>query len=83
MKKIKEKIKAILPLPIRKFIYQFIMYLFKNHYRKSYAQCGEDIILDVIFNQTLKGVYVDVGANHQIKSSNTYFFYRKNGRALT
>ena len=82
MKNIKEKIKKIVPLFILKFICKLIIYPLKKHYRKSYAQCGEDVILDVIFNSTLKGVYVDVGANHPINSNNTYLFYNKGWKGI-
>jgi hypothetical protein len=45
----------------------------------SYSQAGEDMILNCIFLSKNKGVYVDVGANHPTKSSNTYFFIKKDG----
>ncbi|MFC2096244.1 FkbM family methyltransferase [Bacteroidota bacterium] len=43
----------------------------------SYSQAGEDLILNCIFSSVKKGFYIDVGANHPTKSSNTYFFYKK------
>lgn len=50
-------------------------------YRKSYSQCGEDLIVKFIFDNVLKiskPSYIDVGANHPYKINNTYLFY-KNG----
>jgi len=52
--------------------------------RKSYAQCGEDIIIDFLLmwigvNNVL---YLDIGAHHPIWLSNTYFFYRKGHRGI-
>lgn len=44
-------------------------------YTHSFSQDGEDMILDQIFWTKLKGVYVDVGAHHPIRFSNTYRFY--------
>jgi FkbM family methyltransferase len=45
--------------------------------RKSYSQCGEDLILDFLFKS--KGIdfptYIDIGAHHSTYLSNTYFFY--------
>lgn len=45
-----------------------------------FAQAGEDAILQAIFQDKLsrgeKGFYVDVGAHHPQKGSNTYLFYR-------
>lgn len=43
---------------------------------KSYAQEGEDIILKRIFSDQLTGFYVDVGAHHPMRFSNTYSFYK-------
>ena len=43
---------------------------------KSYAQEGEDIILKRIFSGQSTGFYVDVGAHHPMRFSNTYDFYK-------
>ncbi len=48
---------------------------------KSYSQEGEDIILNRIFNKN-KGFFVDVGAHHPFRFSNTYFFYKKGWRGI-
>lgn len=42
-----------------------------------YSQEGEDIILDRIFVGKSDGFFVDVGAHHPTRFSNTYKFYRK------
>lgn len=45
---------------------------------KSYSQEGEDLILKRIFeNKTDPGFYVDVGAHHPMRYSNTYLFYKQ------
>ncbi len=44
---------------------------------KSYSQEGEDIILRNIFGNQKAGFYVDVGAHHPMRFSNTYFFYKQ------
>ena len=53
---------------------------------RSYSQAGEDMILTFVFNQLniqLKDVtYLDIGANHPIKYSNSYFFYKKKARGV-
>lgn len=41
-----------------------------------YAQEGEDMVLKRIFNNQLEGFYVDVGAHHPMRFSNTYNFYK-------
>ena len=49
-----------------------------NHYAvESYSQEGEDMILRRMFEKQQKGFYVDVGAHHPKRFSNTYFFYKK------
>jgi hypothetical protein len=50
---------------------------FRQKYKESYSQSGEDMILDTIFCNIEKGFYVDVGANNPIVQSNTHFFYKK------
>jgi len=42
----------------------------------SYAQEGEDLVLSRLFGQRNEGFYVDVGAHHPIRFSNTYKFYK-------
>lgn len=44
--------------------------------RGTYSQDGEDLILLELLPEE-RGTYVDVGANHPFKLSNTYSFYRK------
>lgn len=43
----------------------------------SYSQNGEDIILSRIFNGKNDGFYVDIGAHHPFRFSNTFLFYNK------
>lgn len=52
---------------------------------KTFAQDSEDTILKRIFeyrNLSEGGTYVDVGAHHPIKYSNTHFFYEKGWRGI-
>jgi FkbM family methyltransferase len=58
--------------------------LFPRKYRgkfvnQSFSQEGEDVLLKRIFDIRKKyhGFYVDVGAHHPYRYSNTYLFYRK------
>jgi len=48
----------------------------------SYAQAGEDLVLDFLCNHQPSGFYVDVGCNHPIRGSNTYRLYRKGWRGI-
>ena len=47
--------------------------------RESYSQCGEDVIMDFLLMWLGIGDvrYLDIGASHPTRFSNTYFFYRK------
>lgn len=59
----------------------------KNNYLdgysiKSYSQEGEDMILRRIFEKQQVGFYVDVGAHHPRRFSNTYFFYKRGWRGI-
>jgi FkbM family methyltransferase len=42
-----------------------------------YSQNGEDIILKSLFKNKQHGFYVDVGAHHPERYSNTYLLYKK------
>ncbi len=48
----------------------------------SFSQEGEDLILDRLLNGKTKGFYVDVGAYHPKRFSNTYFFYMRGWRGI-
>lgn len=43
---------------------------------RSWSQEGEDLILQRLFAGRTSGFYVDVGAHHPTRFSNTYIFYR-------
>lgn len=47
--------------------------------RKSYSQFGEDLVLSTFCrpDKKTKGFYVDIGAYHPKRFSNTYFFYKR------
>jgi len=49
--------------------------------RVSYAQSGEDLIIDFVFRAlgVQEPTYLDVGAHHPTYLSNTYYFYRRGG----
>lgn len=54
------------------------------HYRRSYAQCGEDVIARTVFD--ILGIahpnYLDIGAHHPHFLSNTYLFYRDGSKGI-
>lgn len=75
---IKKTVKYLLPKSVFEIGYKTFIEPFKINYKKSYAQCGEDIILDIILNKP-KVFYIDIGANNPIKQSNTMYFYNRGG----
>ena len=48
----------------------------------SYSQEGEDILLKRIFENKQYGFYVDVGAHHPKRFSNTYLLYQKGWKGI-
>ena len=48
----------------------------------SWSQEGEDRILKRIFGDKRDGFYIDIGAHHPKRFSNTYLFYRKGWRGI-
>ncbi|MDR0678476.1 MAG: FkbM family methyltransferase [Holosporaceae bacterium] len=56
-----------------------------SNYRKHYyAQDGEDVLLDAFYadKPDHKGFYVDMGAHHPLRFSNTQIFYEKGWRGI-
>jgi FkbM family methyltransferase len=51
--------------------------VFDLYAQRSYSQEGEDMILRRVFEGQASGFYVDVGAHHPQRFSNTNFFYRR------
>ncbi|MEZ2335357.1 FkbM family methyltransferase [Mucilaginibacter sp. RCC_168] len=45
---------------------------------RAYSSEGEDLILKRIFDKKQNGVYIDVGAHHPFRVSNTYLLYKQN-----
>lgn len=45
---------------------------------RAYSSEGEDLILQRIFDKKQRGVYIDVGAHHPFRVSNTYLLYKQN-----
>ena len=55
------------------------------YYRKSWSQCGEDLILRYLFDllHIPRPSYIDIGAHHPWRYSNTYLFYRQGARGVS
>lgn len=79
---LKELLKILLPSIGIKVLMNFKNNYLDGYSLKSYSQEGEDMILRRLFENRTKGFYVDVGAHHPKRFSNTYFFYKKGWRGI-
>ncbi len=54
------------------------------YFKKSYSQCGEDLIIEYVFK--LRGIYfpqyLDIGAHHPKFLNNTELFYQKGCKGI-
>jgi FkbM family methyltransferase len=79
----------------RKIVNKILPNNFKRYLRKkilgvdldtySFSQCGEDAIINSIFQYVKKkdkGYYIDIGAYHPTKGSNTYLLYKLGWRGI-
>lgn len=67
----REGSKALAWYLLKVFNYRVI----NRYLRGSYSQKGEDLMISKYFNGKRKGFYIDIGASHPTKLSNTKFFY--------
>jgi len=74
--------KLLLPAGLRKRLKERRKLDFDRYATKSYSQEGEDLILRRLFEKQHTGFYVDVGAHHPMRFSNTYHFYCNGWRGI-
>ncbi len=68
MKKLLKSLKSYLSITLNlPFLYQ----------KPYFSQEGEDLIIQKLFSHKKNGFYVDIGAHHPFRYSNTYFLYKK------
>lgn len=60
-------------------IYRKVWLEFINN---SYSQNGEDILIEKLFDKNYIGNYLEIGAYHPSRLSNTYRFYKKGWRGI-
>jgi FkbM family methyltransferase len=58
------------------------LYIILGYFKKSFSQEGEDLILLEYFKKKKRGFYIDIGAHHPFRFSNTYLFYKKGWRGI-
>ena len=76
-------IKKFVPLSIKLFFNRLRDFLTWDQWvNQSYSQEGEDIVLKRIFGDKKNIFYVDVGAHHPKRFSNTYLLYKKGAKGI-
>jgi hypothetical protein len=76
-------IKKIIPIQVKYALKRLFDFLRWDPWLvRSWSQEGEDMILHRIFYGKKNGFYVDIGAHHPKRFSNTYFFYRHGWRGI-
>jgi FkbM family methyltransferase len=69
-------IKKIVPKSMSPYI-RLALHHINRYGRMSYSQEGEDILLARFIDAKKPGFYVDIGAHHPSRFSNTYYFYKR------
>ncbi len=66
---------------VKDFLISLLDYV---RHRKSYAQDGEDVVLASFFEgqKNYHGFFVDIGAHHPVRFSNTWMLYRQGWRGI-
>jgi FkbM family methyltransferase len=75
---IKQAVMAAIPSSVK----WWINFEYSRDAQLSYAMEGEDLVLQRLMDYRKRGTFVDVGAHHPTKSSNTYYFYRQGWRGI-
>ena len=77
-------IKKAIPSALKKKLAGIKNRLSDSDATKSYSQEGEDLVLARIFGtvKVTSKFFVDIGAHHPTRFSNTYYFYRRGWRGI-
>lgn len=82
-KDLKTAVRKVLPAWARSFARRCKFFFEWDEWQQqSWGQEGEDLILRRLFSNRLSGFYVDVGAHHPKRFSNTYYFYKLGWRGI-
>lgn len=85
MKVLKKIIIKVIPNKLKALLGNLAVNEFKKtleYASLSYSQEGEDLILNRFLEPIKTGFYVDIGAHHPKRFSNTYHFYKKGWRGI-
>lgn len=76
-------IKNLIPASLKKLVKRVLAFIDWDPWmNRSWSQEGEDLILRRFFEGKSKGFYVDIGAHHPKRFSNTYLFYIRGWNGL-
>lgn len=71
---------------MKSILYKWLAFLFPTilYSRNSFSQDGEDMLLKAFYEgrKRYKGFYIDIGAHHPYRFSNTAFFYKKGWKGI-
>lgn len=82
LRKIKNSLFSVLVPSKLKFTILDLKLKLLSGKRKSYAQHGEDFAIGQFFNNKSDGFYVDVGAHHPKRYSNTYLLHKSGWQGI-
>lgn len=80
-RRVVQLIRAVLPSCALSTVW-WLSRLVDPYATRSYSQEGEDVILRRLFEEQSCGFYVDVGAHHPQRFSNTFLFYKRGWRGI-
>ena len=75
-------LQKIIPNKYKGAAYKIKQTLLSSYYNKSYSQEGEDMVLHRMLGNVKNGFYIDIGAHHPYRYSNTNFFYKKGWKGI-
>ncbi len=78
---LKERILETIPPTYRQDLVDLKNVLWGSYRQSYYSQSGEDIVSSKLLTKE-KGYFVDVGANHPFRYSNTYLLYKRGWHGL-
>lgn len=70
-------LEKLIPKKYHRKVFELKQSILGRYATKSYSQEGEDLILNRIFGKKKGGFFLDIGAHHPLRFSNTYLFYKK------
>lgn len=75
------KLKSILPERwYLRYIKPLQMHIVQSRGIRTYSQEGEDRLTDRLLGGRKNGFYIDIGAHHPRRFSNTYYFTGRDGQ---